>query len=700
MSNKENSPNPSRFTPRSLNFEEFHAQTREEWVALIERDLKGNNLGSLVWSTYEDFTVEPFYTAEDMEGLTYLDTPPGEFPFTRGAKELKNDWLISENISANTAEEANELALDGLARGLSSITFITEVRNGRIRGIPLREQAEMEALLKGIPIEEVPVNFKCGSVPLPMLALFLNEAQRRNVPFEGLSGSLQADPMSAFELEGAFPRNRLETFNELKAAIEFLETHAPQLMCISVGSAPFHDSGASAAQELAFTLASGVEYLSELTSMDLTADQVARRMLFSFSIGTTYFMEIAKLRAARLLWAKIVEQFHPKDEASAKIPIHASTSTWNQTVYDPYVNSLRTATEAMSAAIGGADLITISPFDEAFRAPDSFSRRIARNTQLIIKNESYFDRIEDPGAGSYYIEQLTDKIAEKAWEIFLSVEKNGGLIEALKSGYVQEEIERVRERRDKNIAARKDALLGTNQYPNPAERMSDEIQETRHEFPLGRSLGKAENSPPRDLERIMEMLKREGASVSDFMPSKASSRASDTEIEPLKPYRAAEAFEEIRLTTEAHAKKTGETPRVFLLPMGDMRMRKARANFSLNFFGCAGFEVIDNLGFSTVDEGVRAVLDSKAHIVVICGADGDYPEIVPEICRSIKERNNKEPYILLAGYPKEFIDRFKEAGVQDFITSGTDAVNALRKYQRLLGINKEAMKETAEERAQ
>ena len=383
----------------------------------------------------------------------------------------------------------------------------------------------------------------------------------------------------------------------------------------------------------------GNQYLNLLTDKGLDIDTVAQNIKFNFGVSSNYFMEIAKFRAARMLWAKIVEAYEPNNKEVAKMNIHAATSKWNQTIYDPYVNMLRGTTESMSAAIAGVDSLSVTPFNKAFEESTVFSDRIARNTQTILKEESYFDKIVDPAGGSYYIENLTNSIAEHAWKLFREIEEKGGYVEAFKTGFIQEQVKESANKRNLNIATRRDILLGTNQYPNALERADDKI-------------------------------------TADIVISKSSKR-DDVIAEPIKPYRGAEQMELVRLKTD----KANETPKVFLLTIGDLTMRKARAGFASGFFACAGFEIIDNSGFKSVEEGVKAAMEQKANIVVVCSSDDEYTEIAP----AVLEKLDGKAITVVAGYPKS-IDDLKSKGIKHFIHMKSNLIETLQGFQAELGI--------------
>jgi len=617
-------------------FSEFPPVTTQEWEAKILADLKGMDYAKkLIWKTEDGFDVRPYYRAEDLQGLEYLDVLPGEFPFVRGVRKEGNEWLIRQDFLTTDIEEANRLATDAISKGVNSVGLVaTEVTT----------HMQMNRLLANVDLSNFPINFiSSRSYPLT-LELLIYEVSHRGADGEKIRGSINFDPISYLLLHGDFYVSWRENLEETEYLLNVIEKRLPHLKAININGHYFQEAGSSLVQEVAFTLASACEYLAGLTEKGFSIDTVSPRFMLSLGIGSNYFMEIAKLRAARMLWAKMVEAFHPGDQESMKIFIHSSTALWNKTLYDPTMNLLRTATEGMSAAIGNTDSVTVQPFDVSFRDPDDFSHRIARNQQLILKEESYLNRIIDPSAGAYYIENLTHSIAFHAWNLFRAVEEKGGMIECIKSGFIQEEIARCRQEKEINMAHRKQILIGTNQYPNLQENMIDKV-------------GLKEEA--------------EGETRSTY--------------KKLPHYRAAFAFEQIRLATERYVKAGNKRPAVFLFTMGNLAMLRARASFTTNFFGCAGFDILDNPGFQSVDEGVEATMDSSADLVVICSSDDEYSQIVPEICRKIKAMDQGKT-ILVAGYPKEILESLKDAGVDDFIHLRSNLFESLKKFQSILGI--------------
>ncbi|MFW5767632.1 MAG: methylmalonyl-CoA mutase family protein, partial [Bacteroidota bacterium] len=412
----------------------------------------------------------------------------------------------------------------------------------------------------------------------------------------------------------------------------------PAYRPVSINAKHFQNAGSNLTQELAFGLAMGVQYLDSLTEAGMKIDEVAPRMQFNFAAGSNYFMEIAKLRAARMLWSKIVESYKPEKKESAKMHAHVETATWNMTVYDPYVNMLRATTEAMSAALGGAESINVLPSNIAYEDPTKFSERMARNIQLILKEESHFDKVQDPAAGSYYIETLTEKIAEKAWKIFLEIEDAGGFKQAFKNNLIQSKIDDTIAARKKKMALRKEVLVGTTQYPNSDEQMDEDI----------------------DINRLFKSQKKDTGNG-----------------RPLRIFRIAEEFEAMRLKTD----NSKTTPKVFMLTVGNPAMRSARSQFAANFFAVAGFDIINNIGFDTVEEGYKAAKKAGASIIVLCSSDKEYEEFGKELAKL----DNGKTMLVVAGNP-DCKDNLKEAGIDRFVHVKSDILATLSEIQTELGI--------------
>lgn len=620
-------------------FSEFPPVSTQEWEAKIFEDLKGADYDKkLIWRTEEGFSVKPYYRYEDLEQLKWLEGMPGRYPFTMEAHTGNNTWLIRQDIEITDPASANEQAIDAISRGATAIGFDTS---------KIHSASDFELLFNNIDLSKVTIHLHSAASYPKLLDYLAEDLKTSNFDSTQLKGSLDFDPISYALLYGRFYESPEKNMAEAKALINRANAEFPGLRVLSVNGSYFHNSGATAIQELAFSLASANEYLVALSSKGLDAIKIAPHIQFSFSIGSSYFIEIARLRAARLLWQHIVKKYQPDSNDAAKMFIHSSASAWNKTIYDPYVNILRSTTEAMSAAIGGTDSMSIDPFDIFYKEPDEFSKRISRNQQIILKEESYLDKVVDPSAGSYYIENLTASIANAAWALFLNVEDKGGMIEAIHASYVQDEVEKAAAQKQAEIALRHTIVLGTNHHPNPGEFMLNKIQ-------VESLTNETEENPP-------------------------------TPIKKLNLHRLSDAFEDLRLDTEMHIDAGNKRPVVFMLTMGNLAMRKARAAFSSNFFGCAGYRIIDNSGFATTDEAIKAALASEAEIVVVCSSDEEYAEVVPAIVKGLK---GAKPSInlLVAGSPKDIMEQLKASGVDDFVHLRTNLLDFLSKMNIKLGI--------------
>ncbi|MCL2027165.1 MAG: methylmalonyl-CoA mutase family protein [Bacteroidales bacterium] len=616
-------------------FAEFPPITTQQWEDAIVKDLKGADYEKkLVWKTPEGFKVKPYYREEDLKNLTYVQVNPAEFPFVRGNSDQNNDWEIRQDIGQNALPKINEMAVDAVKRGAQSIGLV--VKN-------VKSEKDFEILLNHIDVTKIGVHFLKSTNYAEILELFENYLTSKNISPAQVSGSIDFDPFACALKHGSFCCGSLEEC--VKTAVNLFQKFAtkfPNFRLLNVSAELLHNAGATAVQELGYALNWANEYLILLTEKGLNIDEIAKRMTLHVAMGSNYFMEIAKIRAARMLWANVLNVHHAKH---TQVFVHASTSKWNKTIYDPNVNMLRTTTETMSAALGGANSIHVDVYDDAYKCADEFSTRMARNQQIILKEESYFDKIVDPSGGSYYIENLTDAIAQHAWKLFQDIEETGGFIEAFKTGTIQDAITKTAQQRDLDIANRRTIILGTNQYPNPHETMLEKI------------------SPKCAMD-----CKETNARAENFLP--------------LRQYRGAEAFEDLRLATEQAVKSGKKKPIVFLLTYGNLAMRKARAGFALNFFGCAGYEIIDNAGFKTPEDGANAALSAKADIVVLCSSDEEYPDLVNGVCAVLKGKVN----ITLAGHPGDNLETFKTAGISEFIHVRSNLIDTLTAYQKQLGI--------------
>lgn len=617
-------------------FSEFPPVSTQTWMDRVVADLKGADFEKrLVWKTNEGFKVKPFYRAEDLEGLQTTESLPGIFPYVRGTK-TNNQWFVRQDIQVNDPASANKKALDILNKGVNSLGFIVNKSF---------TANDLDVLLKDICLDCVEINFRsCSKKTLEIAQSFASYAEKNNYNLSAIKGSVNYDPFKRMLTKGKHCDCSLS--NEIQALLDATQS-LPNFKVIGVNAYLFNKAGAYCAQELGLGLSYGNAFLdiAQDAGMDIAA--VASKIKFNFGVGSNYFMEIAKFRAARMLWALIVEAYAAelKQSDAAKINIHAATSEWNQSVYDANVNMLRSQTETMSAAIAGVDSITVTPFDASFKQADDFSERIARNQQLLLKEESHFDQIVDASAGSYYIENLTSALSKEAWNLFLETEDLGGFVQAVKKGEVQKRINETGEKRLSDISARKEVLLGTNQFPNFNETALNKIKE-------------ADNQPAK--------------------PCCCSGKEGGNDIPVLIFRNGSAQFDALRLATE----KSGKRPKVFMLTIGSLNMRLARAQFACNFFACAGYEVVDNLGFETAGEGVAAARAAGADIIVICSSDEEYATLAPEAFKAIGQ--GKELFVV-AGAP-ECTEDLKAIGINLFINVRSNVLQTLQSFSKQLGI--------------
>ena len=609
-------------------FTEFAAPTTQEWLDKIQVDLKGADFNKkLVWRTNEGFNVQPFYRREDVLKLKTPDALPGEFPFVRGNKKNDNSWYVRQNIIADNAAEANAKALDILDRGVDSLGF-------RFHGDKVNAEF-VETLLDGIRCDIVEVSFRtCQRHVLELADILTAYFEKKGYDKEKIVGGIGFDPIEKMVIGGKDTTPLLATAPIL---VEKLKDY-PHMRCIMVHSEALNNSGAYIVQELGYALAWGNEYLHQLVEAGVDVDLAARSIKFYMGISENYFMEIAKFRAARLLWAEIVKQYEPKCDCSCKMIVNAATTSYNKTMFDSYVNLLRTQTEAMSAALGGVHSIVVTPFNAVYEKPTEFSERIARNQQLLLKEESHFDKVVDPSAGSYYIEELTHSLADVAWRQFLKIEEEGGFLAAVKAGTVQDDINATNDKRHAGAAKRKEFILGTNQFPNFTE-----TAEGKEPLTCSCCCGHKEEAP----------------------------------FKSINSTRMAADFEQLRLATE----KSGKTPVAFMLTIGNLAWRQARAQFSSNFLACAGYKIIDNLGFDTVEEGVDAALKAGADIVVLCSSDDEYATYSVPAFNYLANR----AMFIVAGAPA-CMDELKAAGIENFVHVKCNVLETLKEYNGKLGI--------------
>ena len=618
-------------------FDKFPPVTTEQWEEKIKEDLKGASYEKrLVWNTPEGFKVNPYYRNENLKNKEYLEALPGDIPFVRGNNKTSNHWDIRQDILLEDISNANQKALFVLNRGVNSIGFVIDSVKEKS---PFEDTGSFTKLLKNIPLDDVRINFICGKYSFEIAKYFVQETENRKLDKNKIFGSVDYDPLGYLTICGHYFNNEKADFQSLLELLQLSSKYLPHYRVIGINGYYFNNSGASVVQELGYSLSMASDYLAKLTDAGIDSDSICKHIQFNLGVGSNYFMEIAKIRAIRLLWTRIAEAYQTKKKDSKQAYIHSITSKWNQTIYDPYVNVLRATTEAMAAVIGGTDSLVVRPFTDAFKPATDLSDRLAKNIQIVIREEAYLGKIIDPSAGSYYIETLTDSIITETWKVFLQIEKLGGYLEALKKGLIQSDISHANQNLTNSIASGKTFLLGTNQYPDNNEFVKNDIE-------------------------------------SDILAPLAKRKNLD--VIPIQENRGSTQIEQIRLATENHP---DGAPKVFLLTYGNQTMRRARATFSNNFFACGGYEIIDNPGFNSPEEGVASAIKSKAKIIVLCSSDEEYISLA----QTVKNLIHDKTILVVAGAPAS-MEELKSQGIENFIHLKMNIVETLKEFHKQLGI--------------
>ena len=672
--------NKTEKTRKEELFEEFPPVSKEEWEAVINEDLGGKDYRErLKWDTGEGLEVLPFYHREDLERERTGTVSAGD--------GSKNDWKVIQPVYDRDPAGANRAARKLLEKGADGVAIKIDLHRtqgalgGDLEGIDIQSQKDLSVLMDKISLENTMLKFDCGMAAPAFLAMYHNELESRDTDPDKAVAHFLYDPFAFTARNGYLPKPQELFVHDATSMLAFASDHLPGSRVLGLDARIWHNAGSTIVQELGFALAAASEWLALLSGNDVAIDRAASDLHLTFSVGSNYFLEIAKIRAARLLWPQLLNAYglDSRQQNDRTLYIHAESSEWNKTIFDPYANLIRASTEAMAAVIGGCDSLTLHPHDRFYNQPDAFSKRIARNTHLILKEEAKMDQVADPAAGSYYIEKLTNEFARRAWEQFQEVEQQGGLMESLKNGFIQTSIGESRKEKQRRVATRERIFVGTNKYPNPDERKSDELQESYSVTSLRESVKEFEIDTGHLIQSISEAF-GDGATLMDVIPVLYDITKQD--YPSLEPYRGARPFEELRLATE----KSPKTPKVLLLPVGDRKMRSARATFAANFFGCAGYRIENPIGFESAEDAIEKARESKPEVAVICSSDEEYRDIVEPICEALLELK-QPPIMVVAGHPEEDIDRYRDAGIEAFIHARSDLLQTLTDFQKKLGIS-------------
>jgi len=593
-------------------FTEFPPISTEEWLETIKKDLKGKDIEKLMRKTIDGLKFMPFYRREYTENLPTTDVQINSFPFLRSAKN-NNSWLIRHDFMFNNIKnieqtlnfaEKYDIDIKGFDFGEN---FNLSKENAKF----ITKNAKNIALLAFKNIENAYDDIANSCVK---------------------SAFLNFDPITYLAFNGNFYDDKNRIFDNIK---RLLNNPLPHIKPLGINILHYANAGATQVMQLAFALAIAEEYINFATDKNISFEKILANMHFNFAVGTEFFIEIAKLRAFRHLFAKFITAYDAKLEDKAKTFVNVTTLRRNKTFYDPYVNMLRTTIEGLAAVVGGADALNIEPFDKIFANPDEFSQHIAINQQHLLKNEAYLDKVIDPAGGSFYVENLTIKLIEEAWKLFLQIQENGGFVKALENNFIHKIINDAATKEQNLVDTGRITLLGTNKYPNQNEKISD-----------------------KKLSRPTE--------ISDF--------ASSNNFNTLKIKRLAEDFENLRL----HIEKNKKSPKVFLFTYGNVAMRRARADFSANFFAAAGFKIIDNIGFNSIEEGIDAAKKSNADIIVLCADDEAYLNLAKNIYNIFKDK-----IIVIAGNPATRKD-IESIGIKHFIHIKSNIYEELKIFSNIL----------------
>lgn len=679
---------------------EFPPASESDWRKLLEKDLKGRPFEKLRTRSLEGIDIEPLYSPEgalppDVAGF------PGAPPFTRGRSDSPKDsgWAICQEYRHPDVEvTGREIARD-LERGASAVWL----ELGLYSGVRVLTPGDLAVALAPIDLAATPVFLEGGDYGFGAASLLTVVAKKRSVTPDRLRGGFGIDPLGSLVGTGTLGGGSAGAFRELFDAMKFAREEAPGMRAGLISTAPYREAGATAIQELAYALATAIEYLRRGVEAGLSVDAIGESLVLATPVGGDFFLEIAKLRAARLLFSKAFGAAGAR--ASAQIPwIHARTARSTKTRRDPWVNMLRGTAEAFSAAVGGADSIAVAPFDAEIGASDELGRRVARNTQLVLREESHLHRVIDPAGGSFYVERLTEELARHAWAEMQSIEEAGGMFRAIADGKIARAIAGVVKERRRAIATRRAPIVGVSEFPDLAEkgltRPTPDLPKI--EASLGRLLRSVDEDARQQalLAFAQTVLGRDVPALGEV--SRAAARALESEVDlfslstvlrsgraslhvaPLATDRAASAWEALRHASDKWMRSSGRRPRAFLANLGSIPEHRARADFAYNLLSAAGIEPLSNDGFATIEAAAEAFATSGADLAVICGSDGQYATLAEPLARALVAKGAR--HVVLAGRPGENEDAWRAAGVTLFVFTGADVLSAMEGLLSSLGV--------------
>ncbi|NYS25276.1 methylmalonyl-CoA mutase [Rhodobacteraceae bacterium 2376] len=700
---------------------------RKRWQTLAEKELRGRPLEDLTWNTLEGIPVQPLYLADDVDGLPHLGTIPGEAPYTRGVRATMytgRPWTIRQYAGFSTAEDSNAFYRKALAAGQQGVSVAFDLATHRgydsdhprvmgdvgKAGVAIDSVEDMKILFDGIPLEKVSVSMTMNGAVIPILANFIVTGEEQGVDRAKLSGTIQNDILKEFMVRNTYVYPPEPSMRIIADIIEYTSEEMPKFNSISISGYHMQEAGANLVQELAFTLADGREYVRAAIHRGMDVDRFAGRLSFFFAIGMNFFMEIAKLRAARLLWSRIMEEFEPKDPKSKMLRTHCQTSGVSLQEQDPYNNVIRTAYEAMSAVLGGTQSLHTNALDEAIALPTDFSARIARNTQLILQEETGVTNVVDPLAGSYYVEKLTHDLAEAAWALMEEVEEMGGMTKAVATGMPKLRIEETAARRQAQIDRGEEVIVGVNKYRKEKEDPIDILDIDNV---------KVRDSQIARLERIrasrdqtacdaaLEEVSRraaEGGNLLEAAVEAARARASVGEISMAMEkvfgrhraevktlagvygaaYEGDAGFAAIQADVEAFAEDEGRRPRMLVVKMGqDGHDRGAKVIATA--FADIGFDVDVGPLFQTPEEAAQDAIDNDVHVVGISSQAAGHKTLAPKLIEALRAEGAGDIIVICGGViPQQDYEFLRNAGVKAIFGPGTNIPDAARNILSLI----------------
>jgi len=707
---------------------DFPEKTLAEWRALAEKELGGKSIDALAWQTPEGISVKPLYTAADLETLETVGTLPGFPPYLRGPRATmyaNRPWTIRQYAGFSTAEESNRFYRENLKAGQMGLSVAFDLATHRgydsdhprvvgdvgKAGVAIDSVEDMKTLFDGIPLDQMSVSMTMNGAVLPVLAGFIVAAEEQGVPQAKLQGTIQNDILKEFMVRNTYIYPPAPSMRIVADIIEHTAQHMPKFNSISISGYHMQEAGATAVQELAFTLADGLEYVRAAMSKGLKIDDFAPRLSFFFCIGMNFFMEIAKLRAARYLWARLVKPFEPKNPASLALRTHCQTSGVSLTEQDPYNNVVRTTIEALAAVLGGTQSLHTNSFDEAMALPTPQSARIARNTQLILAEESGIPNVIDPLGGSYYVESLTHAVAEAAWELIQEVEGLGGMTKAVESGMPKLKIEESAARRQARIDRGEEAIVGVNKYrSDSAEKVDildidnskvreqqvarlEQIRKARDGKRVAAALGAltdAARSGNGNLLALSIAATRARATVGEisdaletvFTRHRATIRSVSGVYGAL--HEGDESYRRIQREVEAFARSEGRRPRMLVVKLGqDGHDRGAKVIATA--FADIGFDVDVGPLFQTPEEAARQAVENDVHVVGVSSQAAGHKTLVPALIAALRKEGADGVLVICGGViPPQDYDFLKQGGVAAIFGPGTNIPAAAGEILRLI----------------